>query len=103
MTTDAHAITPRQSFWQGLRHGGPFVLIVGPFGVVFGVVATDAGLSLAQTMGFTIAVIAGAAQLTAVPEPGPAIVLPLAALAGAWITSRRRSRPSIARGRAARG
>ncbi|HPG24138.1 MAG TPA: MYXO-CTERM sorting domain-containing protein [Myxococcota bacterium] len=40
---------------------------------------------------------------TAVPEPGPAIVLPLAALAGAWITSRRRSRPSIARGRAARG
>ncbi|HPD90881.1 MAG TPA: AzlC family ABC transporter permease [Pararhodobacter sp.] len=84
MTLDAASITPRQSFWQGLRHGGPFVLIVGPFGIVFGVVATDAGLTLAQTMGFTIAVIAGAAQLTAVQlmtEQAPTVIVLVTALA----------------------
>ncbi|MCB1346119.1 MAG: AzlC family ABC transporter permease [Rhodobacter sp.] len=84
MTLDAASITPRQSFWQGLRHGGPFVLIVGPFGIVFGVVATDAGLTLAQTMGFTIAVIAGAAQLTAVQlmtEHAPTVIVLVTALA----------------------
>ena len=60
------------------------MLIVGPFGVVFGVVATDAGLSLAQTMGFTIAVIAGAAQLTAVQlmtEHAPTVIVLVTALA----------------------
>lgn len=79
-----NTMSPRQSFWLGLRNGGPFVLIVGPFGLVFGVVGTEAGLSLAQTMGFTIAVIAGAAQLTAVQlmrEEAPTIIVLVTALA----------------------
>ncbi|WP_227258346.1 AzlC family ABC transporter permease [Kangsaoukella pontilimi] len=44
----------------------PFLLVVFPFGVLFGVVATEAGLDLVQTMGMTFVVIAGASQFTAV-------------------------------------
>ncbi|MCA2012608.1 AzlC family ABC transporter permease [Pararhodobacter sp. CCB-MM2] len=76
--------TPRQSFWQGVRDGGPFILIVGPFGLVFGVVATEAGLDVLQTMAFSIAVIAGAAQLTAIQlmtENAPTAIILITALA----------------------
>lgn len=60
------AATAKSAFWTGLRDGLPFVFIVVPFAVLFGVVAIDAGLSLAQTLGFTILVIAGAAQFAAI-------------------------------------
>ena len=76
--------TPRQSFWQGVRDGGPFILIVGPFGLVFGVVATEAGLDVLQTMAFSIAVIAGAAQLTAIQlmtDNAPTAIILITALA----------------------
>lgn len=71
-------------FWQGVRNGGPFMLIVGPFGLVFGVVATEAGLDLWQTMSFSIAVIAGAAQLTALQlmtDHAPTLIVIVTALA----------------------
>ena len=55
-----------QDFWQGFRAGLPFLLVIIPFGIVFGVVATEAGLNLSQTMGFSIFVIAGAAQFVAI-------------------------------------
>ncbi|SDD96425.1 4-azaleucine resistance probable transporter AzlC [Paracoccus isoporae] len=55
---------------QSLRHGAlqslPFLLVIAPFGLLFGVVATAAGFDLAETMGFTILVFAGASQFTAV-------------------------------------
>lgn len=54
-----------QAFRRGLRDGLPFALVVGPFGLVFGVLATDAGLSLAQVMGFSAGVLAGASQFAA--------------------------------------
>lgn len=60
------AATAKSVFWVGLRDGLPFVFIVVPFAVLFGVVAIDAGLTLAQTLGFTVLVIAGAAQFAAV-------------------------------------
>jgi len=74
----------RRAFWQGLRHGAPFVLVVAPFGLVFGVVAADAGFNMLQALGFSVAVIAGAAQLTAVQlmtEGAPLVVVVLTALA----------------------
>jgi predicted branched-subunit amino acid permease len=52
-------------YGRGVRHGAPFVLVVMPFSVLFGVVATEAGLNLAEVMGFSVLVIAGAAQFTA--------------------------------------
>lgn len=58
--------TRKASFWTGVRHGAPFVFLLVPFGTLFGVVATEAGLNLLEVMSFSIVVVAGAAQFTAV-------------------------------------
>ncbi|MEM9395200.1 MAG: AzlC family ABC transporter permease [Pseudomonadota bacterium] len=71
-------------YWEGFRAGAPFLLVVIPFGMLFGVVGTEAGLDLAQVMGFSVLVIAGAAQFTAVQlmtEQAPVIVVLASALA----------------------
>lgn len=60
-----HAPTRKSNFWRGLRDGLPFLLVVVPFAVLFGALAVEAGLTVAQTMGFSIVVVAGAAQFTA--------------------------------------
>jgi predicted branched-subunit amino acid permease len=59
------AATVKSVYWSGVRDGLPFVFIVIPFAMLFGVVATEAGLTVAQGMGFTVLVIAGAAQFAA--------------------------------------
>lgn len=56
----------RSAYWRGFRAGLPFVLVVAPFGMLFGVAATEAGLNLAEVLGFSILVIAGASQFTAI-------------------------------------
>ena len=53
------------AFWQGLSDGLPFLLIVAPFAVVFGVAATEAGLPLVQVIWFSAVVVAGASQFAA--------------------------------------
>ena len=71
-------------YWEGVRAGAPFVLVVAPFGLLFGVVATEAGLDIIQTMSMTILVIAGAAQFAAVQllvEDAPVFVAVLTGLA----------------------
>ncbi|CUX79726.1 MAG: branched chain amino acid exporter component AzlC [Roseibaca calidilacus] len=71
-------------FWQGFRAGLPFLLVILPFGIVFGVVATEAGLNLSQTMGFSIFVIAGAAQFVAIQlmvENAPVLIVLATSLA----------------------
>lgn len=76
--------TAKSEFWRGLRYGSPFVIVVIPFSLLFGVAATEAGLTLGQAMGFTVLVIAGASQFAALQmmldNAGIALVL-LAALA----------------------
>jgi predicted branched-subunit amino acid permease len=62
----ALARTPRQSLIHGLLQSTPFLLVIVPFGLLFGVVATKAGFDLAEVMGFTVLVLAGASQFTAV-------------------------------------
>ncbi len=57
--------THDSAFWRGLRNGAPFLIMAIPFAMLFGVVATDAGLKLGQTIGFSVLVIAGAAQFAA--------------------------------------
>jgi len=59
------ATTAKSAYLKGIRDGAPFLLMAIPFALVFGVVATEAGLTLAQTLGFSILVIAGAAQYAA--------------------------------------
>ena len=52
-------------FRTGIREGLPFVVIMAPFGALFGALATEAGLPLAQVVAFSSIVIAGASQFTA--------------------------------------
>ncbi|TNF19292.1 MAG: branched-chain amino acid ABC transporter permease [Rhodobacteraceae bacterium] len=74
----------RGAFWRGYRDGAPFILIVVPYSMLFGVVARDAGLDLLQTMSMSVLVIAGASQFTALAllkDQAPVFVALLAALA----------------------
>lgn len=69
---------------QGIGDGLPFALVVGPFAMLFGVVATEAGLSVVETLGFSIVVIAGAAQFTALSlmqENAPTVIVLATSLA----------------------
>ena len=76
--------TPKSAFLHGLWDGAPFLLVVGPFAALFGLLATEAGLTVFETLTFSVAVIAGAAQLTAIQlmqENAPTIVVLASALA----------------------
>jgi 4-azaleucine resistance transporter AzlC len=76
--------TPRAAFWRGARDSAPFTLVIAPFGMLFGVVATEAGLDLIQTMSMTVLIIAGAAQFTALSmlqDNAPVLVAVAAGLA----------------------
>ena len=66
MTVSTAKRPVKSAYWAGLRDGAPFILMAMPFATLFGVVATDAGLTLAQAMGMSVLVIAGAAQFAAV-------------------------------------
>jgi predicted branched-subunit amino acid permease len=74
----------RSAFWRGVKDGSPFLLVVGPFAVLFGVLATEAGLTVFETLAFSIVVIAGAAQFTALQlmtEHTPTVIVLVSALA----------------------
>ncbi|MCC5984667.1 MAG: AzlC family ABC transporter permease [Rhodobacteraceae bacterium] len=74
----------RSPFWQGFRDALPFLLVIVPFGMVFGVAATEAGLNIAEVMGFSVLVIAGAAQFVALQmmmDNAPTLIVLATALA----------------------
>ncbi len=48
---------------DGLRAVLPILVAIVPFGVVFGALAVDAGLTAAEAMGFSASIYAGASQL----------------------------------------
>ena len=54
------------AFRRGVRDVSPLLLGVAPFGVVAGIAAIEAGLTLPQALGMSIIVFAGAAQLAAI-------------------------------------
>ncbi len=58
----------RSLFWQGAFDAAPFLLVIAPFAMLFGVVATEAGLDLVEVMGLSVLVIAGAAQFAALQQ-----------------------------------
>lgn len=69
---------------HGVAQSLPFLIVIIPFSVLFGVVALEAGLDLAQVMGFSVLVLAGASQFTAVQllsDQAPAIIVILSGLA----------------------
>jgi len=78
------AITAKQAFWSGARDALPVTIVAIPFAVLCGVVGTEAGLNLAQVMGFSIVIVAGASQFAALQlmsENAPALVVIASALA----------------------
>jgi predicted branched-subunit amino acid permease len=76
--------TATSAFWRGARDALPFLLVVGPFALLFGVVATEAGFAILESLAFSVLVIAGAAQFAALQqmsENAPTIIVILTALA----------------------
>ncbi|TMV10265.1 branched-chain amino acid ABC transporter permease [Ruegeria sediminis] len=76
--------TSNSYFWKGFRDGAPFVFVAIPFGLLFGVFATETGLNIVQTMAFTATVFAGAAQFAALQllqDEAPTLIVLASALA----------------------
>jgi predicted branched-subunit amino acid permease len=74
----------KSAYHAGIRDGAPFMLVIAPFAMLFGVLATEAGLSVFETLSFSVVVIAGAAQFTALQlmtEEAPTLVVLASALA----------------------
>ena len=57
--------TVKSAYYRGIANGAPFIVVLVPFAMLFGVLATEAGLPVLVTMGFSTFVIAGAAQFAA--------------------------------------
>ena len=75
--------TTKRALLTGIKDSIPFVLVVAPFALLFGVVASEAGLTVTQSLGFSIVVIAGASQLAAVQlmaENAPTLIIIATAL-----------------------
>ncbi|PID36480.1 MAG: branched-chain amino acid transporter AzlC [Rhodobacterales bacterium] len=84
MTSAQEKYATRRALFQGVRDGLPYVLVIVPFALLFGVVATEAGLKVAEVLGFSVLVIAGAAQFTAVSQMAadtPTLIIILTAAA----------------------
>ncbi|NNU79619.1 branched-chain amino acid ABC transporter permease [Halovulum dunhuangense] len=74
----------RSAFVSGFFGSLPFVTVIIPFAMLFGVVATEAGLDLLQTMSMSFFVIAGASQFVAVQllaDQAPTLIILASALA----------------------
>ncbi len=73
----------RSSFWAGVRAEFPLLVGVFPFGLIYGVLAIEAGLSLAEAQSMSWMVFAGSSQFLAAQLihgviPGMVIVLTIA-------------------------
>ena len=74
---------PPADFWAGARDVVPVLLGNMPFALVFGATAVAVGLTTAQTLGSSVFIFGGAAQLAAVQvldRGAPAVVVLLTAL-----------------------
>tara|TARA_R110002049_G_scaffold29972_2_gene102040 strand:- start:125637 stop:126362 length:726 start_codon:yes stop_codon:yes gene_type:complete len=76
--------TTKSAYRKGVADGAPFILVIIPFASLFGLLATEAGLSVIEALTFSVAVIAGAAQFTALQlmqENAPTAIVLASALA----------------------
>lgn len=72
--------SPRVEFWAGLRAQLPILLGTSPFGMIYGIIAYEAGLPFSVALAMSLVVFAGssqfiAAQLFATGATGVVIVL----------------------------
>lgn len=61
-----HDPAPRRAFRSGVRDFAPIIAGVIPFGAIAGIAAVDAGLNIAQAIGMSVIVLAGASQLATI-------------------------------------
>lgn len=83
-STTAKKPSTSRAYWTGFADGTPFLLVVAPFAMLFGVLATEAGLNVLETLSFSAVVFAGAAQFTALQlmqENAPTAIVLASALA----------------------
>lgn len=76
--------TAKSYFWKGCRNSLPFIFVAGPFSLLFGVLATEAGLKLYEMLTFSASVYAGSAQFTALQllrEDAPTMIILASSLA----------------------
>lgn len=76
--------TTKSAYFRGIADGAPFILIIIPFASLFGLIAVEAGLSVLEALVFSVVVIAGAAQFTALQllqEEAPTVIVLASALA----------------------
>lgn len=74
----------KSPFLVGVRDGAPFFLVIAPFSLLFGVAATEAGLDVVESLMFSVVVIAGASQFTALQlmvDQAPTFIVLATALA----------------------
>lgn len=74
----------KRAFLSGIRAGAPLLIVIVPFGMLFGVAAREAGWDMAEILGMSVMVIAGASQFTALQllsEGAPLLVVILTAFA----------------------
>lgn len=74
----------RTSYLRGIRDALPFTVVIVPFAMMFGLLATEAGLHLYEIMAFSVAVFAGASQFAALQllqDHAPVVVILATALA----------------------
>ena len=65
MSSSALTLSRKEEFWRGVRATVPMIIGAIPFGILFGALAINAGLSIAATLGFSAIVFAGSAQFVA--------------------------------------
>lgn len=74
----------RAAFLRGLIASAPFLVVIVPFALLFGILATEAGLNLLEVMAFSLVVFAGASQFSALQlmqENAPTIMVLATSLA----------------------
>lgn len=57
--------SPLSLVWQGYRAAAPLMIGVAPFGIVFGALAVNAGMSVLEALGMSVLVLAGSSQFVA--------------------------------------
>lgn len=75
-------------FMAGVKATLPVLLVIAPFGAIFGAIASQAGLNLFEAMAMSVVILAGASQIAALQlltDQAPAIV---AILTGLFINLR---------------
>lgn len=88
MRTVTEATTPRRAFIDGIVAVAPILVGVIPFGLIAGVATREAGYGVAEVIGFSVVVFAGASQLAAVELLGGGASIAVAIFT-AWVINLR--------------